>query len=238
MQTKTTLLASAAAAALMLAAPQAEAAGSGWYVSVTGGANWVDDNDFFVNPLAATTLAWDTNADTGYIIAGAVGMNFGNVMSGLRGEVEVAWRQNQVDGDWSSNYSLTTPFAFGTIDYDHESFSIMANAWFDIPLGSSFTPYVGGGIGWADTSFDGTYTCVGGGNCVGGPFDFSEDGFAWQLGAGVNFAISPNVQLGVGYRYFQGPEPTALPDQFLSNISRQDLDNDNHSALVTLTFGM
>lgn len=237
MRTKIALLATTTLAALAIAAP-AEAAGGLWYVSLTGGANWVDDNDFFVNPTSFTTLTWNTEADTGYIIAGAIGMNFGNVMSGLRGEVEVSYRQNNVDGDWSSNYAGPTPFAFGTIEYDHETFSVMANAWFDIPLGSGFSPYFGGGVGWADTSFDGTYTCVGGGNCVGGPFDFSEDGFAWQLGAGVNFAISPNVQLGVGYRFVQGPEPTALPDQALLNISRQDLENDNHSAVVTLTFGM
>ena len=237
MQTKATLLTSAAIAALLIAAPQADAAGK-FYVSVTGGANWVDDNNFFVNPVAATTLTWDTQADTGYLVAATVGMNLGNYMNGLRAEVEAAWRHNNVSGDWSSNYSFTTPFAFGTIDYDHETFSVLANVWYDIPLGGGFTPYLGGGIGWADTRFDGTYTCIGGGNCIGGPFKFSEDGFAWQLGAGVNYAIAPNIQLGVGYRFFQGPEPTALPDQFLANISRHDLDNQNHAAVLTLTFGM
>ena len=236
MKTKLTLLASTTLVALAIAAP-AQAAGSGWYVSVTGGANWVDDNDFFVNPVSATTLTWDTEADTGFLVAGAVGMSLNQYMNGLRVEVEAAYRQNNVDGDFSSNYALPTPFAFGTIDYDHETFSVLANVWYDFDL-AGVRPYVGGGIGWADVSFDGAYTCVGGGNCVGGPFDFSEDGFAWQLGAGINFAISPNMQLGVGYRYLQAPEPTALPDQPLSNISRNELDNDNHSASVTLTIGM
>jgi len=236
MQTRIALLASTAAAALALATP-ANAKGL-WYVNVVGGANFIDDNDFSVNPAGFTTLTWNTEADTGFIVAGAVGMYFGNVMSGLRGEVEVSWRSNQVDGDWRSNYSAVTPFASGTISYDHQTFAVLANVWWDIPVGGGINPYIGGGVGWADTDIEGDYVCVGGGNCVGGAFDFSEDGFAWQLGAGINFDISPNVMLGVGYRFFQGPEPTALPDQFTFNISRHDLDNQNHSAILNLTFVM
>ena len=45
MRTKLALLATTTLAALAIATP-AEAAGSGWYVSLTGGANWLNDNDF------------------------------------------------------------------------------------------------------------------------------------------------------------------------------------------------
>jgi len=239
MQTRLALLATTTLAALAIAAP-AEAAG-GWYATVTGGANWVDDNNTFLNPVALTTLTWLTEADTGFVIAGAVGMNFGHMMSGLRGEVELSWRQNNVDGLYSSNILGPTPFQSGTIDYDHETFAVLANIWWDIPVGG-FSPYIGGGIGWADTSIDGAYTCTGGGACpvpAVVPFDFSDDGFAWQLGAGINFQISPNVKLGVGYRFFQGPEVVALaPNPPPTNPSAHDLDNDNHAAVVTLTFGM
>lgn len=232
MRTKIALLASTTLAAFALAAP-AEAAG-GWYVSLTGGANWVDDNDFFVSS-APTTLTWNTEADTGFIIAGAVGMYFGDVLSGLRGEVEFSWRSNNVGGFFTSNVGPIPPTEFGIVDYDHQTFSVMANAWFDIPMGGGFSPYVGGGIGWADTSIEGAYVCTN--FCTVVPFDFSDDGFAWQLGAGVNFNISPNVQLGVGYRFFQGPEPTAL-STWVGNTLTNELENDNHSVVATITFGM
>jgi OOP family OmpA-OmpF porin len=235
MRTKITLLATTTLVTLAIAAP-AQAAGSGWYVSAMGGANWVDDNDFFVNPVAATTLTWMTEADTGWLVAGAVGLGLGNVWSGLRAEVEVGYRENNVDGAFRSNLGGPTPFQSGTVDYDHQTFSILANVWLDIPIGSGFTGYVGGGLGWADTSFDGAYTCTL--SCVGViPFDFSDDGFAWQAGTGVNFQVSPNMQLGVGYRYFQGPEPTAI-GPLLSPTTATELDNHNHSAVVTLSFGM
>jgi len=234
MQTRIALLASTAVAALALATP-ADAAGN-WYASVTGGGNWADDNSFFVNPAGVTRLTWNTDDDTGFVVAGAIGMGLGNVMSGLRVELEAGWRQNQIDGSFTSNFSGPPPTASGMVDYDHETFSVLANVWFDIPIGSGFTPYVGGGIGWADTSFDGAYTCAA--NCTSGSFDFSDYGFAWQAGGGINFNVSPNMKLGVGYRFFQGPEPTALPPTPLANISSKELENDNHSAVVTLIFGM
>jgi opacity protein-like surface antigen len=231
MRIRTTLLATTALAALTLAAP-AQAAGSGWYVSATGGANWVDETDFFVNPAGASFFAWNTETDAGWVVAGAVGLGLDNVWSGLRAEVEVSYRSNNADGLWSDNITGTP--ATGTLDYDHQSFAVLANVWLDIPIGSGFTPYVGGGLGWADTSAEGAYTCVT--LCaVVVPFDFSEDGFAWQAGAGVNFRVSPNMQLGVGYRYFQGPEPTAVAPLFGLT---HDIENDNHSATVTLIFGM
>ena len=45
----------------------------------------------------------------------------------------------------------------GIVEYDHETFSVLANIWWDIPIGGNFSPYIGGGIGWADTNVDGTF---------------------------------------------------------------------------------
>jgi opacity protein-like surface antigen len=232
MKTKLTLLASTAAAVLLASAP-AHAA-SNWYVSVFGGANWVEDHSFSVATaptLTADTLSWSTDPDTGFIVGGAVGMNFGHVVSGLRGEVEVAYRQSKLDGVWTT---FETPnLSTGAIDGDHSTFSVMANVWYDFTL-AGVSPYIGGGIGWAETEVDGNLT---GGPAGDGPFDFSDSGFAWQLGAGINFDISPNVKLGVGYRYFEGPDVT-VGSLNPANSARADIDNRNHTALVNLTFGM
>ena len=115
---------------------------------------------------------------------------------------------------------------------DHSTTSVMANAWYDFDVGG-LRPYVGGGIGWADVTVDG--------NSVGGAdpiIDYSDDGFAWQVGAGINFQVAPNMQLGLGYRYFSGPDVTILAPDLPSNTLTQDLEDDNHTVLATITFGM
>jgi opacity protein-like surface antigen len=224
MKTKITLLATTALAALVLATP---ANAGSWYLSLTGGGNWQNDEDF-VATAAGDTFTFDSNSDTGFVIAGAVGYNLTSVAPGLRVEAEVSFRQNSNDGTWLTSTGLTSS---GPLDFDHQATAVMANVWYDFDIGG-FRPYVGGGIGWADVELDGTF--------VGASLpalDVSDDGFAWQLGAGVNFQISPNVQLGVGYRYFQAPEVTVFAP-FAPNLSSGEVEYESHAAVLSLTFGM
>jgi opacity protein-like surface antigen len=230
MKTKMTLLASAAFAALAFAAPT-QAAGSGWYVSVFGGANWNTDHSISAATAAtpnADTLTWSADGDTGFVVGGAIGLNLNQVTPGLRAEVEVGYRQSNVDGLWST-FTFPLGTSSGTIDYDFSTFSVLANVWYDFDLGG-VKPYVGGGIGWANAKADGS---IAGGTTLA--FDFEDDGFAWQLGAGINFDISPNMKLGVGYRYFEGPD---VGVSLSSSTATGDLDNQNHAAIVNLTIGM
>lgn len=233
MKTRAILLASSAVAALSLAAP-AEAAGT-FYVNVFGGANWSEDHSFRAvtsTTTSADTLTWSTDSDTGFIVGGAVGMSLNQFMEGLRVEVEVAYRENSVDGIWTSNTTTPTFVSSGALDIDHSTFSVLANVWYDFQL-AGVNPYLGGGIGWADTEIDGNYLGTG----LAGPFSFSDDGFAWQLGAGVRFDVSPNMKLGVGYRYFDGPEVTVGSINAL-NSATAEVDNENHSVIVDLTIAM
>lgn len=231
MRIKTTLLATTALAALALAVP-AHAAG-GWYVNVTGGGNWLDDNDFVATTAGGDALTVSTGSDGGFVVAGAVGFNLGTVVPGLRVEAEVAYRENQVDGVFTA-----TPVAgstTGTLDYDHSALSVLANVWYDFDLGD-VSPYIGGGIGWADVEADGNFADA---SPAVYPFSVSDDGFAWQLGAGINFKIAPNMKLGVGYRYFSGPEVTLSGTALVAtNLAADELDYDNHSAVATISFGM
>jgi outer membrane immunogenic protein len=234
MRTKLALLATTTLAALAIATP-AQAAGS-WYLSLTGGANWLNDNSFTgTTTVDPDSFTFASESDTGYVIAGAVGLSLGQMMQGLRIEAEVGYRQNQVDGVWASDEDVgAAPIPdFGTADYDHTTLSVMANVWYDFSAGS-FKPYIGGGLGWVDVEVDGTYTAA---VLADTPFSFSDSGFAWQLGGGVNFQVAPSVQLGVGYRYMAGPEVTVLaPDP--NNLATGEVDSQNHSAVVSLTFGM
>ncbi|MCE9521338.1 MAG: outer membrane beta-barrel protein [Alphaproteobacteria bacterium] len=229
MRTKLALLATTALAVMAVAAP-AQAAGSGWYLSLSGGANWLNDNDF-VASNGVDTVTFNSESDTGFFIGGAVGYSLGQLVTpGLRVEVEVAYRQNQVDGDWASTTGGENDS--GLLDYDHSTTSVMANAWYDFDVGG-LKPYVGGGIGWADVNVDGNYV-----GALDPILDYSDDGFAWQVGGGINFQVAPNMQLGLGYRYFSGPDVTILAPNLPTNTLTQDLEYDNHTVLATISFGM
>ncbi len=234
MRTKTTLLLSTAIGALALTSP-AQAARP-YYVSVMGGANFLQDNSFHAvtSPtFSADTLAFHPNSDTGFIVAATVGMHLDQVLSGLRVEAEGAYRKNNVKGTWQSNTGTPTLISSGTLDYDHSTWSVLANAWYDFNVGSALKPYVGGGIGWAETRLKGTYKGL---SAPNPNFDFSNDGFAWQAGAGVNYALTPNIDVGIGYRYFSGPDVT-VGSSFGANSAAGSISSDNQSVLVNLTFG-
>jgi len=239
MKTKTALLASSAVAALAFAAP-ANAA-SNFYVSVFGGANWLQD-DRFVGTAVVTgatttteTFTFDSKPDTGWIVGGAVGMSLNQFMQGLRVEAEVAYRQQDVGGPWAAT---TTTGVGGTtitgaLDYEQSSLSVMANVWYDFDV-AGVSPYIGGGIGWAETELDGTFIDIT--NTAVLPLSFDDNGFAWQLGAGVNFDIAPNMKLGVGYRYFEGPEVDVTSP--IAGIVTRGVESQNHTVLVNLTLGL
>jgi opacity protein-like surface antigen len=86
-------------------------------------------------------------------------------------------------------------------------------------------------------------TDVPNGSCCGFPdintvYRTSQEntGFAWQLGAGFNYPVSANIDLGIGYRYFRGPSFDPL---FIGkNETPVPIDNDNHSVQVNLTIGI
>ena len=108
----------------------------------------------------------------------------------------------------------------------------MANAWYDLEIGG-LSPYVGGGIGWARSQADGSY-----GNGVP-VFNWQESGFAWQLGAGVNFNIAPQTTMGIGYRFFQSRQISVVSPSTLSsgpNDSRGEVDSGNHSVIVDVSY--
>lgn len=225
------------ASTIIAAAGLASTADAGnYYVKAFGGANWVSDINF--HALEATTptdtLTWDVGSDTGWVVGGAVGYDLGDLARGVSTELEISYRENSRDGLWSSS---TDGGWSGTIGFDHSSLAIMANAWYEFPVGG-VSPYVGGGLGWARTRLEGQYV----GQAGDPTFKFEDEGFAWQLGAGVSYPIKPGMSIGLGYRYFRGPDVTALSVGELSgcctNATRQDVESENNSLTLDLKFGL
>jgi len=96
---------------------------------------------------------------------------------------------------------------------DTSSFIAMANAYVDLGTWYGVTPFVGGGVGFAQNHFTGiansSFAYVGtgpgqtppgspGGGHMG---DGVSNNFAWALMAGLDFNVTQNLKLELGYRY-------------------------------------
>lgn len=248
MRRKLTLLASAAGAAMFLGQP---AFAGGLYFSTFGGANFVRDYHHSTT-TGRETLDENFNFNTGFVLGSAVGIELDRWLHGLRVELETSYRRNKLDGDWALTVApnLVAPDALqsGSINGHSSVFALMANAWYEFDIGTRFKPYLGGGVGWARSRQDGAFdvgTLIT--SLAVNPFNgwvVENDGFAYQLGAGITSQIMPGVSLGLGYRYFDAPDTDLFFNgKILSGgivaaagpSNSVKFDNVSHSVALTLT---
>ena len=107
------------------------------------------------------------------------------------------------------------------IDGGIDSLSLMGNAFYDFNTGSAWTPYIGGGLGVAFMSSD--ISLVG-----ATLIDDTDTVLAYQLGAGIGYALSPTVTITADYRFF-GTENPVFSDFAADNIEFEYM---NHTILV------
>jgi opacity protein-like surface antigen len=92
---------------------------------------------------------------------------------------------------------------------------ILANLWFGLPISSTFSPYIGGGVGVAhvDANFGvppfATNLTVT--NEVSAKINADDWALAYQVGAGLLIALSDHVAIDLGYR-FKGIHNVNLDD--------------------------
>lgn len=218
------LLATCAVSALVLFAANAQAADvtepapalSGFYVSLFGGASFLNDVD--TDYYGET---YSVEAKTGYVLGGAIGAK---IWDPLRAEVELSyarWKGDELNRELGPD---------GGVKGHIEAVYLLGNLWYDIQTDSGFTPYLGGGagIGWADADthfYDNA------------PFGYGdgEAGFAFQLGAGVKFDITENIGFDVGYR-FKGILDVDFDDNDGNGIYKK-ADLYSHNVQGGITFG-
>ena len=237
MRMKRVLLASTALA-VFAGAGQAQA-GDDLYLSVLGGANFLSDSSFSTTDgggeCGGETCSFATDADTGFAIGGAIGTRLDKWVKNLRVEMEASYRRNDIGGLFTEDGGETAGF----IDGNMSTFAVMANAWYDIDVGHKVRPYVGGGVGWGRMNGDAQFveTTCGGGECgLGTETETdSNSGFAWQLGLGINYEVMPDVDVGIGYRYFVGPRFDDFFDAFDDNGR---VETHNHAVQINLTIGI
>jgi outer membrane autotransporter protein len=166
---------------MMLAAQPSQAQ---FYVSGSAGYLQFRDNDASVPPGTVTG-----EYNSGFMINGAAGYKFN---FGLRLEGEAGYGRTSVD-KFKLNGATIATVSGGDIDI----FTGTANAFYDIKTGTSFTPYLGGGIGFAYS--DASDATVSGVRVTGG----SSTDFLWLVEAGVSIAVTDRLSVVPAYRYLQ-----------------------------------
>lgn len=199
---------------------------TGWYGSISPGASFgysveIDSEAFdievdpidpgfglppiAVDPIRVDSLEISIDTDTGFSIGGALGYQFQDA----RAELELTYNRNQVSGVDVQGFSNVAD-ADGRFDI----WSLSANGYYDIPTGSAFRPYIGGGVGIARLTADDVDVGI---DALGeASLDGSGVSAIFQAKAGLAYDISQNASVFVGYR-FQG-----IPGQ---NFTVQDIQN-------------
>lgn len=190
MKAKTLFLGAAAALALSMPASAAD----GWYFSLEGGANWVEDwkhTAFSTSGGVATpSFTAESSFDTGWAVLASVGYGF---TSGFRAEFEAGYRDNDGDGYKISGTPVTT------FSQDLSEVTLMLNLLYDIPLTDRFKVSLGAGAGADYAMLDHHSSTV--------TFEDEHWSFAYQGIAGLNYAMGQQSELFVNYRYLRVTDP-------------------------------
>ena len=216
------------------------AAMNGWYGSLELGLTRSpevtlsqNDNDFessakcdgfFVDPTGADCSArgnyWKNTF--GGVAGGLSGLGVGYRLGNIRIEAEYFYHiagydeQNEPEFGFGllskvTNEAITASVKFSSL----ASHNVFLNAYYDLPIGTKFRPYVGAGVGRSRVSFeysanftrsvnlqndDGTRSPLAGSATVEKE-TLSEDVFGYQLIAGIDYLLSDRVSLGLKFRW-------------------------------------
>lgn len=146
--------------------------------------------------LTEAGVSLEAEYETGLALDLALGYRFG----AARVEGEIAYQKNDIDDFTFAGISLKGAGAVFSADVNVTSF--LLNGYYDFQNSSAFTPYVTAGIGLASVDASINLPTV--------PYNASDSDtvFAYQLGAGCEYAINQTVSLDARYRYFATSDPS------------------------------
>jgi opacity protein-like surface antigen len=194
---------------------------------------------------AGTPLGWETEFSSGYSVMGAFGYT---MESGFSGEFEIGVISNDVKGHsgvnvggtnidgedagvlitGSGNLGTTVGELVAAGRGDVQTTTYMLNALYHFQNFGKFQPYVGGGIGLADVkvAYKPSEVVIA---------DNSDDGFAWQLKIGGEYAVSEELGIFVEYRYLQ-VEEASIPLSLLPATLEVENTNNSFNAGIRYRF--
>ena len=151
-------------------------------------------------------------------VTGALGYKF--PVLPLRAEAEIQTSKSSFDSGSSSLGAITS------ITGDYKQFSGFLNAYLDVPKSFyGFSPYIGAGVGMARVDLNNLNVFSGATNVV--KFSGSENAFAWQVMAGVQFHLFGQATLNAGYRLVK-QESIKLTNAAAASALQSIRSGDNH----------
>ena len=191
----------AAVAAAAIASPALARDGS-TYVGAEGGISLVEDTKFdFRDPNNDLKDAVSVGYGTGFDLDLIAGHDFGMI----RTEVELGYKHAGVDEVVLGQGACATSVQNCVLDADGNThaLSAMLNGLLDFGGDDGIGGYAGVGVGFAKVKVSADFSTT-------APtipttdfgFDDSDSTFAWQLIAGLRFPVSPNIDVGAKYRFF------------------------------------
>jgi opacity protein-like surface antigen len=194
--------------------------------------------------LPLTAAAGQNNISDKLYVTGDIGAAF-EQGTRIRGTSDLIDFHNGVRGDLALGYQMNSWFAaelatgaiwtsadkiggvpissFGG-GLDLYQIPVMGNAIFSAPVWHGFKPYVGGGLG-------GVFGMIDFQRPLGSIRD-TDFTFSYQAVAGLNYELSQNVELGVGYKFLH----TSSHDWSENNVTLQTEGTGTHSVTASLTW--
>ena len=185
-------------ASTVLASP-ALAHDDSWYIEADGGVVFMDDLNFdldhastpFGLPSGARVATLDTKH--GFDFGGIFGYDFG----AFRLEAEASYRRanaNSMVVNQGQGFFPSSP-ATGRAS----ALSFMVNGLIDLGPDDGPQVFAGGGVGYGHVQVN-AFTSPN--STTDFAVDGADDGFAWQLLAGLRYPLSDHVDIGLKYRYY------------------------------------
>lgn len=202
------------------------AANEGPFIGIMGGANWSGDQDISGTGVGINRTV---DTDTGWAVLPVIGYRYGN---GFRTELEIGYRRNDMDS--ISGGTTGAPVGFASVNGSGKvtAKTAMVNLLYDLNMNGRFSPYFGGGVGYAKIDYDHVRP-VGVVGAVPGQLDDNDGVFAYQGMAGVSYAMNDNMELAAEYRYFAAKDQ----DMRTSGGVGVETEYDSHAALIGLRIG-
>ena len=230
---RATALLAAAAFAPFAVPTAAQTADSPWYLGFQVPVMFIDDSESTTKGSQFGQVGYEARATSeykaGFKFAGMLGYEFGG---GFRVEGELFFARAEVDKLSYAGVTVTlgenTIPVPGNVDVpvsgSAKQAGAMANLWFDIPTGTDWTPYIGGGLGLIrvdqaglkydpDTLLQETLKNPalapalsqlppGAVQALDVPeISTTDTQLAYHFGAGVGYRLNDRTTLQIGYRF-------------------------------------
>ncbi len=192
----------------------------GWYFSLFGGLAVPETSSSRWTVATTTSIVAGSvrnHSKDGYTLGVAAGKRINDT---FRGELELSFTD-------VNNRRVSAAGGSVSIGGHTEAVYLFGNIWADFDIGHAIKPYIGGGIGVAFQEYKVS---------SGGSVDDSSDDFAFQLGAGINYPVTPNVDLGVGYRYRNVVDGDYRFRGATGSATVRNQEFETHNFLATLTY--